>query len=904
MTKQISAFEKTSQERKDMVVKGEVPEWYTTQGYLMFTRKYAYKGETVKGAFQRVAKTLAKHVKHILPNAEQIFFDLQWSGKLAVSTPVLANTGTNRGDPVSCSGGYVGDSIVDFYNHVKETALLSKYGYGCSGYFGDVRPRGAPISAGGFADGAVEILDLLYTVVGKVSQGETRRGNYAGYLEADTKDFDEAIGYIHKNKGFANVGWNFRDEFIEKLKKGDKEAVRRWNDILYTRAADGKGYITKPDHAQRLAPQAIKNSGISLKGSNMCVAPETKILTDKGYLPIGELGGESVSVWNGEEFSDVTVVQTGTDQKLLKVKTDSGYELECTPYHKFYIFNGYGKPYKEVRAHELRSGDKLAKFELPVIQGERELDNAYINGFYSGDGCFYDGRQIIYLYHDKRKLESLFEGGSSWVYDENNNRQSKFYRNLKDKFFVPTEDYTIKSRLDWLAGFLDADGCIYRNGDNEAITCASVELEFLKEVQLMLQTLGVSSKIKEMAEEGYKLLPANDGTGELKEFWCQKTYRLLISSYDSYKLLVQGLKLNRLSISERLPQRDAKRSVQVASVEDHGRVDDTYCFTEHKRGMGMFNGILTGQCSEIWLPQDKDHTFSCVLSSLNLAKWDEITDDDIFYSLVFLDCVVEEMLQNARGREGFEKIVRFTEKSRAVGLGALGFHSYLQSKMIAFEDLETILINRKMFDRIDDVTEKASRWLAEKLGEPEWCKGTGMRNATRMAIAPNTSSALLCGGVSQGIEPVVANAYNQPTAAGEMTRMNPYLVQLLKDKGEYSEALMRDIAVNHEGSVQHLDCLTDREKLVFRTAFEIDQFDLLRLASQRQKNERIGQKGIDQGQSLNLFLGENEEYIAEVCKAALLDENIKGLYYQRAQRGIKGSKGLRESQPECVACEG
>lgn len=577
MSEVVSEFEKISQERKEMVAKGEVPDWYITQGYLMFTRKYAYNGETVRGCFNRIATTLAKHVEHILPNAKDIFFELLWSGKLAGSTPVLSNTGTDRGDPVSCSGGDIGDSVLDFYEHFKEVAVLSKYGYGCSGYFGNIRHRGAPIATGGVADGPVEVLDRAFSTVKHISQGENRRGNYAGYFEADTPDFKELIGYVHKNKGFANIGWNFRDEFIQRLVDGDKEAISRWNDILYTRAADSKGYITKPDHAQRLAPEAIKNSGISLKGSNMC--------------------------------------------------------------------------------------------------------------------------------------------------------------------------------------------------------------------------------------------------------------------------------------------------------------------------------------SEIWLPQDKEHTFSCVLSSLNLAKWDEITDDDIFYSIIFLDCVVEEMLQKARGRAGFEKIVRFTEKSRALGLGCLGFHSYLQSKMLAFEDLETILINRKIFDRIDDVTMKATQWLAEKLGEPEWCKGTGQRNATRMAIAPNTSSALLCGGVSQGIEPYVTNAYNQATAAGEMTRMNPYFVKLAKKKGKYSVEMMRDIAINHEGSVQHLDWLTDREKLVFRTAFEIDQMAIIRLASQRQKNEHLGQKGIDQGQSLNLFFGEDEQRVAEVVQAAVLDENIKGLYYQRSQRGIKGSKGLSE-ESTCVNCEG
>lgn len=477
MTEVVSEFEKISQERKEMVTKGEVPEWYITQGYLMFKRKYAYKGETVRGCFRRVASTLAKHIDHIVPDAEDKFFDLLWSGKLAGSTPVLSNTGTERGDPVSCSGGYVNDSIDGFFSHIREVALLSKYGYGCSGYWGDVRERGAEVSSGGKADGPVGFVDLVFGTVSEVKQGDNRRGNYAAYFEVDTPDFKEVVGYVHKNKGFANVGWNFRDNFIERLKVNDRDAVDRWNDVLYTRAADSKGYIAKPDHANRLAPQAIKNSGISIKGSNLCVAPETMIMTNLGCEPIHRLKDQQVSIWNGEEFSQVTVRLTGKNQNLIKITVGGpgGYQssIECTPYHKFYDKEG-----KEIRAGDLVEGTEL---------------------------------------------------------------------------------------LEWVG------------------------------------------------PDGYKV------------------------------------------------------SDKVISVLDEGRVDDTYCFTEHKRNMGVFNGILTGNCNEVQLPQDEEHTFSCVLSSLNLAKWDDITDDDIFWSVVFLDCVVEEMLTKARNRPGFEKIVRFTEKSRALG---------------------------------------------------------------------------------------------------------------------------------------------------------------------------------------------------------------------------------------------
>lgn len=347
----------------------------------------------------------------------------------------------------------------------------------------------------------------------------------------------------------------------------------------------------------------------SIIQSNLCVAPETLILTKNGYEVISELEGEQVEIWNGEEWSETTIVKTGENQKLLKVTTDSGYELECTPYHKWYIFDGYGKPYKEVRTHELQVNDKLIKFDLPIIPGSETLENAYINGFYSGDGCLTKQGQRIYLYHEKRQLANLFVNGSKWVVQDNFNRQYKHYKNLKDKFFVPTSNYSIKSRLDWLAGYLDADGSVYRNGSNEQIVASSVELEFLKEVQLMLQTLGVSSKIKINTEAHFKLLPLNDGSGELKEYWCKDSFRLLITSNGSYKLLQLGLKLNRLSILNRKPQRDANKFIKITSIKDLGRIEDTYCLTEPKRHTAMFNGILTGQCQEIALPTAP---FNCV----------------------------------------------------------------------------------------------------------------------------------------------------------------------------------------------------------------------------------------------------------------------------------------------------
>ena len=298
-------------------------------------------------------------------------------------------------------------------------------------------------------------------------------------------------------------------------------------------------------------------------------------------------------------------------------------------------------------------------------------------------------------------------------------------------------------------------------------------------------------------------------------------------------------------------------------------------------------------CSEIQLMSDEDHTFSCVLSSMNASLYDKWKDTDaVFVATVFLDCVNQDLIEIGTKTQGMEKVVRFAKKSRALGLGMLGFHTYLQDHMIAFESMDAYYKNTEIFKHLHDETLRASQWMAKEFGEPFWCKGYGVRNTHRIAIAPNLSSALICGSVSQGIEPIYKNAYVQNTAAGKMDRVNPSLLLIMKEKNIYSEETVKDI-ISHNGSVQHVDWLNDEEKAVFKTAFEIDQKQIIRLASARQRY-------IDQAQSINLFFSadEDESYISEVHKMAFLDPYIKSLYYIRSESGVQVNKG------ECIACHG
>lgn len=567
-------YKRLSKERKQGQEEGTIPEWMTTAGYQLLSQKYLAEGETVFDRYRTIARTAAKHMPDDKSNWEEKFFQLFWKGWFAASTPVIANMGTDKGMPVSCSGNYIPDSVVGFYDKMKEVAVLSKNGFGTSSYVGGIRPRGAQISKGGKASGAMPVVEDFITTARKVSQGGVRRGAWAGYTEFSTDDFWEICTHLLNYPDDFNLGWNIRDKDVGLLNSGDEEYGNRISEAMFTKLVTGKGYFFFPDKVNRKRPQMYKDLGLEVTHSNLC--------------------------------------------------------------------------------------------------------------------------------------------------------------------------------------------------------------------------------------------------------------------------------------------------------------------------------------TEINLFDDEDHTFTCVLSSMNLALFDEWSQTDaVFIATVFLDCVASEFiekvkeLEDPKEREALMTAVRFTEKSRALGLGGLGFHTYLQDRMIDMESFQAHMVNNMIFSHLHDESLRASKWMAKHLGEPEWCKGYGVRNTHRTAIAPNTSSALVCGGVSQGIEPVVANVYVQPSAAGELNRINPSFLKYCERKGiEVDRHLIKSIN-DALGSVQHLDWMPEEDRAVFKTAYEVNQKTLIRLASARQPR-------ICQGQSLNLFFAadEDEAWIMEVHKEAFEDENINQIYYMRTMAGVQASKG------ECEACQG
>lgn len=563
---EISIYDELSIERKKLQESGDLPLWVTTPAWQMLKEKYiTSEFPNLKSIYHRISKHAAQYTNNSA-EWEPKFFSLLWSGYLAASTPVLSNMGIGNGCPVSCSGGYIEDSVYGFYEGQKEAAILSKNGFGTSGYLGDIRPRGSSINGiKGGASGVMPVFKDFVQMSRDVSQGSQRRGAWAGYLEIEHDDYYELVNYIHKNPDDANIGWIISDSFIERLDNSDKDAVERYQKALKLKMITGKGYFLFIDKVNRQNPEMYKDKDLKVKASNLC--------------------------------------------------------------------------------------------------------------------------------------------------------------------------------------------------------------------------------------------------------------------------------------------------------------------------------------SEIVLYSDEEYSFSCVLSSMNCALYDEWKDTDaVFNATVFLDCVNSDLIEIGKNVKGMERVVKFAEDSRALGLGLLGYHTYLQNNMIPFESFESGLKNTEIFKHLDSESKRASQYLAKKYGEPKWCKGYGLRNTHRLAIAPNLSSALICGSVSQGIEPIYKNAYVQNTSAGKVDRVNPSLIVIMKERGEYSPDTIQDI-IKNSGSVQHVKWLTENEKDVYKTAFEISQKSIIRLASVRQKY-------IDQAQSINLFFSaaESEEYISEVHKMAFTDPNIKSLYYIRSESGVMTSKD------ECLSC--
>ncbi len=378
--------------------------------------------------------------------------------------------------------------------------------------------------------------------------------------------------------------------------------------------------------------------------------------------------------------------------------------------------------------------------------------------------------------------------------------------------------------------------------------------------------------------------------------------------------LTHGVTVTNDWMQEMIDGDNDKRTVWAKVLQSRGEMGYPYIFftdNANNNAADVYKDkklpiYASNLCTEIMLPSDHRWSFVCVLSSINVLHYDKWKDTDAVETMIyFLDAVITEFLEkleryknspNLDDQQTFlfmERAYNFSKDNRALGMGALGWHSLLQSKMLPFDSQEAYNLNSEVFKLIQKRSNVASKHLAEKFGEPELLKGYGRRNTTLNAIAPTTSSAFILGQVSQGIEPIWSNIYVKDIAKIKTTIKNPFLVKLLEDKGMNTPDVWKEIR-DMDGSVQGLDFLSENEKEVFKTYPEIDQLSIIYQAANRQNY-------IDQGQSLNIIIHPDTP-TKEVNKIHVTawKLGLKSLYYQHSMNAAQKFK----QKKECESCEG
>jgi len=750
--------------------------------------------------------------------------------------------------------------------------------------------------------------------------------------------------------------------------------------ICDSQRESGTPYVMLKDNVNRQSNQ--KNIG-TIKSSNLCVTPETYILTDKGQQKIGDIVNTVVSVWNGDEFSSVTVRKTGQNQQIIRVNMSNGVSLDCTKYHKFYTIRD-GKTVC-VNAIDLKPDDQLIKYNLPTITDGYIFPHAYTHGLFCADGTYENtgfdkrscdwksvpgssyckrhsshatGNEIpsemcqgqsgtelprITLYGEKRKLEQFIDKRIP-SREENDRINTHPPVDIAAKFTVPL-NACLQSKLEWFAGYCDGDGTVAVNGTNCSIQVASINKEFLLEIKLMLQTMGVDSKVTVGKLAGQHMLP--DGHGGMKLFDCKELYRLLVTSNGVTKLQDMGFDPNRLNIPYQTPQRDATRFITITSVEDHGRVSDTFCFTEPLRHMGMFNGVLTGQCTEIMEWSSADSYACCTLASINLkkyltlvdnsdnndnsdAKYNKYTNYTNKYKFDFeklheivrlitrnLDTVIDvndypvpECIENSHGY-------------RPIGIGIQGLADVFAIMRIPYSSAEAQKLDLAIAETIYHAALTESNTLAVSRGKHvgfddspaargilqfdmflanqirigldiklthmyDWeplrdsIKEDGLRNSLVVALMPTVSTSQGMGN-NESFEPFPANIYTKTTLAGKFTLTNNHMIRHLIELGLWTDVVKNKI-IAADGSLQGVEEIPRNVRDIYKTVWEEKQSDLMKRAALRGAY-------VDQSQSLNIHLNDNSN---GVLRGVIMTGAKLGLktvsYYIRTRPASKAVK--------------
>ena len=605
------------------------------------------------------------------------------------------------------------------------------------------------------------------------------------------------------------------------------------------------------------------------------------------------------------------------NQRLLTVHLSNGAQVTCTPYHKFitnsktntvklpsgnykYVYDSI-KDAVRIDAKDLKIGQQLVKYELPVIEYGNENDIAfpYTHGFFCGDGTYhknpsgYIGKGLS-LYGEKKKLIPYLQiRSSSYKQDANGKINTMLPDEIPDKYVVPFNT-SLKCRLEWLAGLFDADATCTYNKNTCSIQLGSVELEFLNNIQLLLTTMGVHSKISKLRDETQQEMP--DGKGGHKLYTCRPFYRLLIASSGIQTLLHHGLETHRLIIKNKELDQSFERFIKVTGILDEGRIDDTYCFNEPENHAGVFNGVCLGNCSEIIEYSSPTESAVCNLASLALPAY--VRASTRTFDFAKLREVVKVVIKNLNRVIDInfyptQETKTSNMRHRPVGLGVQGLSDVFALLRVPWESEQAAELNQLIFEHIYYAAVESSCEIAQTDGPYSTFEGSpmsqglfqydlwkvtprtaqeggsvfseekdqtlpwaslkdrvkahGVRNSLLVAPMPTASTSQIMGN-TEAVEPLTSNIYSRRTLAGEFIVINKHLMADLKKLDLWNEMMKQQI-IARNGSIQGIDIIPEGIQKLYKTAWEIKQKTLIDMAAARGAF-------ICQSQSLNLFVAD------------------------------------------------
>ena len=757
-------------------------------------------------------------------------------------------------------------------------------------------------------------------------------------------------------------GDEFEAKYIEFEQRDDihKEVMSAkdlWKKILTNYFESGLPFLGFKDNANRCNPN--NHSGI-IRSSNLCVSGDTKILTKEyGYIEIEKVSGQILECWNGKEWSKTSLFKTSESQEVLEVELNNGVKGKFTPYHKWVVVENYKE--KIVETKDLKPDMKIVKFDLPnnIKHGNQVMKSPYANGLYTAEGTEIinkHGRKcIMHLYDKKIELKKHLECMTSFskVTDISNCKRITVRLNpneMYDKFFIPDISFRLQDRIKWLEGLLDGDGY----ASSHSIQISSTNETFIKELMLMLQELGVYSRIENFRDEGYYKLPKNDKTMEYQHYYCQKVYRLSIASKGINRLVDLGFSPKRLQVRKGNFNRSAIHFVKVKSITNNGEKVATYCGNEPKLHRLMFNGILTMNCTEIfqntspsnysvavhfedsWIDYFEENdivetdngiekkankltsldsidgrkiyavekigaggeTAVCNLASINLSKVN--TKEDIERVVP----IAIRMLDNVIDLNFYPNLkVKYTNsRNRAIGLGVMG-----EAEMLAREQIEWG--SDKHLNRIDEIMEyisfnaiDASSDLSKEKGNyldyegSNWSKGI-----LPIDLANKNALELLDRPLSCDWNSLKDKVKSQGMRNGYLMAIAPTSsISILVGTTQTIEPIYKKkwLEENLSGMIPNVVPNLNLDTYnYYVSAYSLDQRDIIKVAS-------IRQKWIDQGQSVNIFMEIDKasgKYLNDIYMLAW-ELGLKSTYYLRSQSPDVKDEAMDRSI-ECYNCQ-